>query len=79
MARMVREEAPEITRVIGIAMAGVPIVAGMSVMGDIPGGFTRKMENVKSPEEFREVIGRVRRARPSGRGTDRGRQARPRR
>jgi orotate phosphoribosyltransferase len=58
MARMMREEAPEITRVIGIAMAGVPIVAGMSVIGDIPGGFTRKMENVKSPEEFREVIGR---------------------
>jgi orotate phosphoribosyltransferase len=58
MARMVREEAPEITRVIGIAMAGVPIVAAMSVMGGIPGGFTRKMENVKSPEEFRDVIGR---------------------
>lgn len=58
MARLVQEEAPDITRVIGIAMAGVPIAAGMSLVGGIPAGFTRKMENVKSPEAFREVIGR---------------------
>ena len=53
---MIREEAPEITRVIGIAMAGVPIAAGMSFAGGIPGGFTRKMDNVKSLAQFREVI-----------------------
>jgi len=58
MARMVREEASDVTRVIGIAMAGVPIAAGMSLIGGIPAGFTRKMENVKSAEAFREVIGR---------------------
>ncbi len=56
MVRMVREEAPEITRVVGIAMAGVPIAAGMSVAGGISAGFTRKMEKVKSIEEFRRVI-----------------------
>jgi orotate phosphoribosyltransferase len=56
MARMVREEAPEITRVVGIAMAGVPIAAGMSLAGGIPAGFTRKMEKVKSIEEFKQVI-----------------------
>jgi uridine monophosphate synthetase len=56
MARMVREESPEITRVIGIAMAGVPIAAGMSLAGGIPGGFTRKMDNVKSLAQFKEAI-----------------------
>jgi orotate phosphoribosyltransferase len=56
MVRMVREEAPEITKVIGIAMAGVPIAAGMSVAGGISAGFTRKMDNVKSLAQFREVI-----------------------
>jgi len=56
MVRMVHEEAPEITRLIGIAMAGVPIAAGMSLAGLIPGGFTRKMDNVKSLEQFREAI-----------------------
>ncbi len=56
MCRLVREEAPDITKVIGIAMAGVPIAAGMSVAGGIPAGFTRKMENVKSLESFRKAI-----------------------
>lgn len=56
MCRMVEEEAPEINRVIGIAMAGVPIAAGMSLVGRIPAGFTRKMENVKTLASFREAI-----------------------
>lgn len=56
MARLIREEALEITRVIGIAMAGVPIAAGMALAGGIPAGFTRKIENVKSAEAFREAI-----------------------
>jgi uridine monophosphate synthetase len=56
MCRLVREESPEITKVVGIAMAGVPIAAGMSVAGGIPAGFTRKMENVKSLASFREAI-----------------------
>jgi orotate phosphoribosyltransferase len=56
MCRLVREEAPDITKVIGIAMAGVPIAAGMSVAGKIPAGFTRKMENVKSLESFHQAI-----------------------
>jgi len=56
MARMLREEAPEINKIVGIAMAGVPIAAGMAISGGIPAGFTRKMENVKSPESFRKAI-----------------------
>jgi len=56
MCRVVKEEAPEITRVVGIAMAGVPIAAGMSLAGGIPAGFTRKMENVKSLASFRVAI-----------------------
>jgi len=55
-ARMLREESPQITRVLGIAMAGVPIAAGISVLGGIPAGFTRKMENVKSVEAFRRAV-----------------------
>jgi orotate phosphoribosyltransferase len=55
MVRMVQEEAPEISKVIGIAMAGVPIAAGMSLLG-MPAGFTRKMEGVKSLETFKQAI-----------------------
>ena len=53
-----REEAPDINRIIGIAMAGVPIAAGMALAGGIPVGFTRKMENVKSAASFQEAITR---------------------
>jgi orotate phosphoribosyltransferase len=56
ISKMVREEAPEITKVVGIAMAGVPIAAGMSVVGKIPAGFTRKMDNVKTIEELRRAV-----------------------
>jgi uridine monophosphate synthetase len=56
LARLVKEEAPEINRVVGIAMAGVPIAAGLALAGGIPAGFTRKMENVKSLAAFREAI-----------------------
>jgi orotate phosphoribosyltransferase len=56
LVRLMREEAPSLNRVIGIAMAGVPIAAGMSIAGRISAGFTRKIENVKSLEEFRKVI-----------------------
>ena len=56
LGRMVHEEAPDITRVIGIAMAGVPLAAGMAIAAKIPAGFTRKIENVKSAAAFREVI-----------------------
>jgi len=56
LAKMARHEAPEINRVVGIAMAGVPIAAGMCFAGKIPGCFTRKMEKVKSVENFRQMI-----------------------
>ncbi len=56
LADLIREEAPEVNRVIGVAMAGVPIAAGIALCGDIPAGFTRKMEGVKSLESFRNVI-----------------------
>ncbi|MEW6112127.1 MAG: hypothetical protein AB1664_08365 [Thermodesulfobacteriota bacterium] len=56
MARMIRQEAGDVNRVIGIAMAGVPIAAGIGLCGGLPAGFTRKMEGVKSVEALRKAI-----------------------
>jgi uridine monophosphate synthetase len=58
LGRMIHEEAGDITRVIGIAMAGVPLAAGMAITSGIPAGFTRKIENVKSAAAFRDAIAR---------------------
>lgn len=57
MVQLIHYELPEVTKVVGIAMAGVPIVAGMAVLGRLPAAFTRKMEGVKSIESFRSTIG----------------------
>jgi orotate phosphoribosyltransferase len=56
MGRMIGEEAPELTKIIGIAMAGVPFAAGLALLQGISAGFTRKMEKVKSVEAFRKVV-----------------------
>lgn len=56
MAEVLREEAPAVNKIVGIAMAGVPLAAGMAVVGSIPAAFTRKMEKVKSVEDFRALI-----------------------
>ncbi len=56
MAETLREEATSVNKIVGIAMAGVPLVAGMAVVGAIPAAFTRKMEKVKSVEDFRTQI-----------------------
>ncbi len=56
LCRLLSEESPDIMKVIGIAMAGVPIASGMSIACGISAGFTRKMENVKSVEAFRKAI-----------------------
>jgi uridine monophosphate synthetase len=56
MARMLKEEAPDVTRIVGIAMAGIPVASGMALCGGIPAGYTRKIEDQKSFGSFEEVI-----------------------
>jgi orotate phosphoribosyltransferase len=56
MARLIREECPEITKIVGIAMAGVPLAAGIALAGGIPAAFTRKLENVKSLDALKGAI-----------------------
>ncbi len=55
MARLIQEEVPEVNKVVGIAMAGVPLAAGISLQG-IPAAFTRKIEGVKSIEALHAAI-----------------------
>jgi orotate phosphoribosyltransferase len=56
MVRLIREEAPDAKRVVGIAMAGIPPAVGMSLLGNIPAAFTRKLENVKTLESLRVAM-----------------------
>ncbi len=57
MARLMEHQARHIDRIVGIAMAGVPLAAGMALQGQIPACFTRKIEGARSIEDFRRLVG----------------------
>lgn len=44
------------TRLVGVAMAGIPISTATSVETGIPGGYTRKIEGARSVEAFRSRL-----------------------
>ena len=53
---VMKEECPESNKVVGIATAGVPISAAIGLKAGYPSGYTRKIEGVKTAEEFKEKI-----------------------
>ncbi len=56
LGALVKEEAPHINRLVGIAFAGIPIATAMSLSTGIPACHTRKILGVKTEEELREAI-----------------------
>ncbi len=53
---LVKEEAPHINRLVGIAFAGIPIATAMSLSTGIPACHTRKIVGVRTEQELQEVI-----------------------
>lgn len=56
LGKLIQNECENATKVVGIATAGVPIAASVGVCAEIPMGYTRKMEGVKTIEDFRAKI-----------------------
>ncbi len=56
LGRLIQEEAPHINKIVGIAMAGVPLASGLSAVCGIPAAFTRKIQGVTTVTAFREAI-----------------------
>ncbi len=55
---LVKEEAPHINRLVGIAFAGIPIATAMSLSTGIPACHTRKIVGVRTEQELQEAIGK---------------------
>ena len=53
---LVKEEAPHINRLVGIAFAGIPIATAMSLSTGIPACHTRKIVGVRTEQELQEAI-----------------------
>jgi orotate phosphoribosyltransferase len=56
LGTLVKEEAPHINRLVGIAFAGIPIATAMSLSIGIPACHTRKMVGVRTEQELQEAI-----------------------
>jgi orotate phosphoribosyltransferase len=56
LGRMICEEIPEATKVVGIAMAGIPLATATAVTCGLPAAYTRKIEGVRSPEELADRL-----------------------
>ena len=55
---MIREEAPSVNRLVGIAFAGIPIATAVSLESGIPACHTRKILGVRTEKELYEAIGK---------------------
>jgi len=44
ISQLLSEQIPEVTRIVGIAMAGIPIAVAASLASGLPSAFTRKVE-----------------------------------
>jgi len=56
MTQLLKENAPHVNKIVGIAFAGIPIATVVSVESGIPACHTRKLTGVKTEEEFQKAL-----------------------
>lgn len=56
MGKMILKEAPEVNKIVGIASAGIPIAIAATIFSGIPSCYTRKLEGIKTIEDFEKKI-----------------------
>lgn len=56
MGRIIKEEASDVNKIVGVAAAGVPIATAITLQEGIPMCYTRKLEGVKTVEQFETRI-----------------------
>jgi len=56
LGKLIKNEIGDGTKCVGIAMTGIPIAIAISILEDIPSGFTRKIECVKNVQEFKQCL-----------------------
>ncbi len=56
MTSLLAAEAPQITKIVGIAMAGIPLAAGMAALGGVGAAYTRKLDKIRSLDSLETMI-----------------------
>lgn len=57
LSTLIKEEAPSVNRLVGIAFAGIPIATAVSLESGIPACHTRKILGVRTEQELYDAIG----------------------
>jgi orotate phosphoribosyltransferase len=58
ISAMIKDELPDVNRLVGIAFAGIPIATAVSLASGLPACHTRKILGVRTEEELYEAIGK---------------------
>ncbi len=56
LGRLIKTECSAVNRIIGVATAGIPIATAISLAANIPSCFTRKLEGVRSLDDFNMFV-----------------------
>jgi orotate phosphoribosyltransferase len=56
LATLLKEDAPHVNRLVGIAFAGVPIASITSIKSGLPACHTRKIPGIRTQEDFEKAI-----------------------
>ncbi|MFX1471884.1 MAG: orotate phosphoribosyltransferase [Promethearchaeota archaeon] len=56
MTTLLKENAPNVNKVVGVAFAGIPIATAISIESGLPACHTRKMLGVRTEEGLRKAI-----------------------
>ncbi|MBE0525473.1 hypothetical protein E4H12_03155 [Candidatus Thorarchaeota archaeon] len=58
LSTLIKEEAPSVNRLVGIAFAGIPIATAVSLESGLPACHTRKILGVRTEQELYDAIGK---------------------
>jgi orotate phosphoribosyltransferase len=58
LSTLIKEEAPSVNRLVGVAFAGIPIATAVSLESGIPACHTRKILGVRTEQELYDAIGK---------------------
>ena len=58
LSTLIKEEAPSVNRLVGIAFAGIPIATAVSLDSGLPACHTRKVLGVRTEQELYDAIGK---------------------
>ncbi|MCD6403520.1 MAG: hypothetical protein J7K98_04315 [Candidatus Aenigmarchaeota archaeon] len=56
LGKLIKAEADEVTKVAGVAMAGIPIALSITMETSIPSCYTRKLPGVKKLEDLEKIL-----------------------